>query len=183
MKKNQKKCFSAEEIKDAIWKGKRDFRGITINGDLIIEGKTIKGSLFLYGVTIEGQLFIQKTTIDGTLQLTGATIKGQVSLLASTIKGELGLSRAKIYGSLSLTKATIDEAILLRGVYVEGGIDFSFKAGPIYIRVSSEMAELIHWSAPTTPLNVVIERRQYFPPPFFRAHNKVVSWKKDSSLK
>jgi len=102
------------------------------------------GNITLDGAVINGDVYIGKAVISGSLYLDGAEIEGNLTLSGISIGGNLGLGNASIKGNLYLNGATI-----------KGVIKLATKRGPSMIFVSPDMAELVHWSAPTIPLVVV----------------------------
>lgn len=62
-------------------------------------------------------------------------------------------------GILYLREITIEGSLDLEGATIEGSLDLSFRHGPKKIYVYPEIAELVHFTAPTTPLVLVKRRR------------------------
>jgi len=49
----------------------------------------------------------------------------------------------------------------LHGATIEGDLFLTTKKGPTRIRVSPEMAQLVHWAAPTIPLEVLKKKYEH----------------------
>ena len=124
--------LSPEEARAKVLAGE-SLEGATVNGDLDLAGATVKGHLDLAGATVKGHLDLGGATVKGDLYLRGATVKGNLYLEGATVKGDL----------------------YLRGATVGGCLNFVWTKGPSCIYVSPKLAQLVHWSAPTTPLVVV----------------------------
>lgn len=137
-----KKIIGSTEAEEMIWNGKGNFVDTIIRGGLHLEDIAL-GKLNFVRTTIEGHIQMTRVTINGDLCFAGAIIKAYVDLQGITIKGDLDLSSAIIESTLHLNNTTI-----------EGNMDLSLRKGPSKIYVYSEMAQLVHWAAPNTPLVV-----------------------------
>ncbi len=84
--------------------------------------------------------------IDGNLLFSNITIKG---------KQELNFSEATFGGNLSFSRAVFEGDLFLIKTTIMGSLDFSTKKGPKRIFVDPQMAQFIHYAAPTVPLIVV----------------------------
>jgi len=176
-----KKIEKAKEVRKRILGGERDFmfweiegdldlRGITIKGNLNFGGTTIKGFLDFSGAVIEGFLNFSGAIIEGFLDLSGVTIRSFLNLITANIGGCLDIGEATIGGDLNLSGAIIEGFLDLSGVTFEdqpctsclnlervtikSGLDLSFKKEPNKIFVSQDLAQIVHWAAPTVPLVV-----------------------------
>ncbi|TAN57405.1 hypothetical protein EPN15_04405 [Patescibacteria group bacterium] len=126
---------------------------------------TIKETLYLYGwkedelilggsIVYSNDLIIDTASI-GMIDLTGAIIEGNLEILCTSIKYDLELTNATIAGELDLEGTSFGGDLYLCGIKVYGTINLNTESGPRKIFVSPDMAELVHWSAPTIPLVVV----------------------------
>jgi hypothetical protein len=141
MGKGKGVVFFAEEVDRRILEGERDFTGAAI-----------EGALLLGGANINDDLSFERATIDGNVYLVGAVIKGNLNLERATIRGDIYLTAATIEDSLNLREATIEGDLDLEGVTIGGELILSTKQGPKMIFVNLEMAESVHFAAPTVPL-------------------------------
>ena len=123
-------------------------------GFLSLNGTKIKrGNLFGLDISVQERLYLEDVIV-GDIMLDRLHSKG-LYLNRSLIKGDLDLSEANIKGDLNLSGATIRGSLNLSEAIIEGSLDLSFKKCPLKIYVSTAMAQLVHWAAPTTPLVVL----------------------------
>jgi hypothetical protein len=143
----EKKVLTADEVKKKILEGRGDFSNLIINGSSMFSEETIENTLVFNGTIIKGELNFVKTIVRGSLYFREATVEDNIGFLETFITGILDFSRAVIKDSMFFRETT-----------ALGGIDLSTKNGPTKIYVSEEMAQLIHFSAPTIPL--VIKKKK-----------------------
>ncbi len=93
--------MTAKTFLQEFEKGRYDFTGATVDGDLNLSGRHIdkleiqdlrvKGEFDLSDSSINSSLYFTNSQIDGDLVLSGARINGPLQLLGS-VKGEIDLS-------------------------------------------------------------------------------------------
>ena len=175
----KKKVFTVkdvEEVSKLIQEGKMPF-GAVVKFGLNLREKEwhgnwllnrisiVEGNLDLFKVIVTGRLDLSHMIINGSLTLYEATIGSNSYLGNMVIKGSLIAQRANIDGALFLDYATIDGDLILedstirdfldlRGIKVHGTLNLATKKAPKMIIVSPDMAELVHFAAPTVPLVV-----------------------------
>lgn len=111
-----------------------------VNMDSVI----IDGSLVFDGAVFNKSFFVNKTGIYGKLDIINVIFNDGLSLNSTKIEGDLRLMNVVINGVLDLCNIRIGGTLIL-------GVN----KGPEKILVSPNMAELVHWAAPTIPLVVV----------------------------
>ena len=150
-----------------------NLKGVTVNEWLHLDKKTIpgpflnlkgiiiKGAISLHRATIEGNFNLEEAVIESETDLIEAVVKGHLFFRKATFKGNVFLGNAVIEGGLFLDEAILEGALDLQGAVIKGSISLATRKGPSKIYVYRDMAELVHWAAPTIPLVMGKEVREF----------------------
>ncbi|MEK7519696.1 MAG: hypothetical protein AAB581_00410 [Patescibacteria group bacterium] len=137
--------INKSEILSELLAGRKNFQGLIFSGDMTIDANDLaklECKASLQGIDIRG-----KVIFDG--------FKNGLDLSFSMIRSNLILAGLTIEGDLNLEGATIKGYMDLKETRVIGTLDLTFESPPQCIIVSLDMAERVHWAAPTVPLVVV----------------------------
>jgi len=129
-----KEELTAEEVVAEVRSGYEDFRGRTIKGETTLSNQIINGNLLFQGAVFTGSVHLNCAVIKGILDFENAVFEQKIK--DPTSSGTF----------LDMTN-----------IQVTGCIILAFEKPPAKIYVSLEIAELVHWAAPTVPL-VVVQR-------------------------
>ncbi len=147
-----------------ILAGKQIPQGSFVTGPLEFEEGTIEGDVDLRKIKFDCLSF-KKMTFD-SLDLSGSAFETTLNFEKVYFDGCLCLQEISVDAALVLKEVVIGNFLNLRlssiGTFmhliktsVAGNMFLSFKKGPIEILVDEEKAQLVHWSAPNTPLVVI----------------------------
>lgn len=108
------------------------------------------------GAIIDGDLVLveQNFTEDTIIKLDEVIVNGSLDISKTAIKA-LILRKTHIKGMFLCRETLIQDFLDIRNTKIDEHINLTFRKNPKEIYVSKELAEIIHLSAPTTPLVIV----------------------------
>ena len=128
------------------------FRNVYLNnsdiGTLLIGGMEVEGDLFLTGGTIES-LYSKGIKVTDHVEMKNIYVENILDL--SEARARKVILREGSIGSLILRGAEM-EALHFEGLTLRGSLCLTgARIGEIYVS-SRDMAQLVHWAMPTTPV-------------------------------
>lgn len=159
--------ITGDLIRQRIIDGVTHFHLISIFGGLTCSKINMSQFIVFSKISMDGSIQfsdtellgfeLRKSVIGGGLRLDHSVINGDLVIDSSSINN-LGMNRTIINGNLIICKSSVLRLIELRDTEIKGYIRVMATNGPEEIFVSENMAQRIHFAAPTVPL-VVLKNR------------------------
>lgn len=131
---------------------------VTIRGIFEPHDLAIKGKGEIVNVTFDCRVNFRHCTFPFSFRFIECKFLQGLDFHECTFKDILVIT-GTIKSVLSITESVFENYIDISDLTIpEGSLYLRFKKPPAYIYVSSELAELVHWAAPTTP--IVVKRIQ-----------------------